>query len=182
VDENLCTGILQLRSHINRLRPGLAVDLERVLHVRGHSVEHWSRLHRYIHVRHITDLWRGVGLGEDCFAEIPSNLLLVDFERGYEVDVFDLVGSEAWVHQPGDEAVFFRRILPVVLDALYQRACTVSNPGECDLDRSHLRYVPRPPPTPSYYNPRSPYVVPGLFCILVICQYDLLLFRVCSLI
>ena len=114
--------------------------------MRGHSVEHWSRLHRYIHVRHITDLRRGVGLGEDCFAEIPSNLLLVDLERGYEVDVFYLVGSEARMHQPGDEAIFFWRILPIVLDALNQGACTVSNPGECDLDRYHLRTVSKPYP------------------------------------
>src|SRR5436309_2545775 len=122
VDENLRTRILQLRSYINRLRPRLAIDLERVLHVWRHPVEHRSRLDRDIHVRHITDPRRGVGLGEDRLAEIPSNLLLVDLECGYEVDVLDLVGSEARMHQPDGETILLRRTLPVVLDALYQGA------------------------------------------------------------
>ncbi len=76
---------------------------------------------------------------EDGFAQVCSNLLLIHLERCDEGDVLDLVGSETGMHETGCETVLAGGVLPVVLYALDKRAGAIPNPGECDLDLSHLQ-------------------------------------------
>src|SRR5207302_7889338 len=94
---------------------------------------------RYHPVRDVAGLPGTVPFFEDCFAQVPFNLLLVSPERSNERNVLDFVGFETGMHEAGCETVLSRRVLPVILYPLDECAGTISNPGECDLDLSHLR-------------------------------------------
>src|SRR5207237_2851755 len=127
------------RGHIDRFSLGLAVDVKGLLHVWRYTVECRARLHCDIHVWDVADLWGRIWLGEDCLAKVCANLLPVHLKRGDERNVLDLVGSETGMHEAGCETVLSRRVLPVILYPLDECAGTISNPGECDFDLSHLR-------------------------------------------
>src|SRR5207253_10630830 len=139
VDEYFRARVFELRGHIHGFCPRFTVDVKGLFHVWRNTVEYWAGLDRDIHVRNIADLRGGVRFREDGFAQVSSNLLLVDLESSDEGNVLHLVRSETGMHETGCETVLGRWVRPVVLYALYEGAGAVSHPGECDLDLSHLR-------------------------------------------
>ncbi len=71
------------------------------LHVWRYTVEYRAWLDCDIHVWNVTDLRSNVRFREDGFAQVRSNLLLVNLEGGDESNVFDFVRSETGMHEPG---------------------------------------------------------------------------------
>src|SRR5207244_12645412 len=88
-------------------------------------------------IRQITDLHKTVRLSENNLAQMPADLLFVNLESCNEGNVFDRVVSELRMHEPRCEAILGRRILPIILNALYQGARTVANASKGNLDLSH---------------------------------------------
>src|SRR6266516_3216984 len=101
VDKNFGARVFELCRNIHGLRSRFAVDVKGLFHVWRYTIEYRARLHCDIHVGDVADLRRAVRFCEDGFAEVPSNLLLVNFEGGDEGNVLVLVGSETRMHEPG---------------------------------------------------------------------------------
>src|SRR2546425_9409535 len=71
----------------------------------------------------------------DRLGQVAPDLALVDVERGRELDVADVVGPEARVHQAGDELAV-RGVL-VVLDALDEGRRAIADADDGDSNGSH---------------------------------------------
>ena len=110
-----------------RLLAGLAVVL-------AEPVEGRTALHRDTEVRHLAELDRVVLAGEHGLADVDADLVGVDVERGDELDVADVVAAELDVHEAGHP--LGRIGVPVVLDALEQRAGAVADTGDGEADRT----------------------------------------------
>src|SRR5437879_6387921 len=105
--------------------------------MRCNPIQYRTRLHCHIHVWDIADLHNTVRLGKNRLTQISTDLLLVDLEGSDEGNVFDRVVAELGMHEPCGKAVLGRRILPIILNALYQGARTVANSSKGNLDLSH---------------------------------------------
>ena len=82
--------------------------------------------------RNVTDLDRVVLAGPDGISKVESHLLAVDVEGGHELDVPYVVATEVDVHQAGHELA--RIGVAVVVDALHQRCCAVTDAHNGDSD------------------------------------------------
>jgi hypothetical protein len=81
---------------------------------------------------HASELDRVVLPREDRVGEILADLLLVDIDRGDELDVLDVIAAEIDVHQAGDDLV--GRGVLVVLDALDEGRGAVADADDGDAD------------------------------------------------
>jgi hypothetical protein len=94
-----------------------------------------AALHGHAERGHVADLDGVVLAGDDRGGEVLADLLRVDVEGGDELDVGDVVGAEADVHQPGHGRRLVR--VAVVVHALHQRGGAVADADDGDLDGSH---------------------------------------------
>src|SRR2546427_2013112 len=137
IHQNIGLRIAQLLRHINGFRPLLVIHVEDLPHMRRNPIEYGTRFHRHVHVWHIADLHDTVRLRENRLAKVPADLFLVDLEGGNEGNVLDRVVAELGMHESCGKAILGRRILPIILNALYQGARTVANASKGNLDLSH---------------------------------------------
>ena len=75
---------------------------------------------------------RVVRLGEDRLRQVLADLVLVDVERGHELDVADVVAAEVDVHQARDEVAILG--VGVVVAALDEAAGAVADADDGDAD------------------------------------------------
>ena len=80
----------------------------------------------------VGELDRVVLAGEDRLGQILADLVGVDVEGGAELDVAHVVAAEVDVHQAGHGLA--RVGVPVVLDALHERARAVADADDRDAD------------------------------------------------
>ena len=85
-----------------------------------------------IQLRHLLEHVGVVGLGVDRLGEVLADLVLVDVERGHELDVADVVAAQVDVHQARHELIV-RGVL-VVVAALDQAAGAVADAHDGDAD------------------------------------------------
>src|SRR5437899_4021832 len=128
---------MELLRHINGFGPGLVIHVEDLPHMRRNPIQNRTRFHRHIHIRHITDLHNTVRLSEHGLTQIPTDLLSVNLEGCNEGNVFDRVVAELGMHESCRKAILAGRILPIILNALYQCTRTVADSSQCDFDLAH---------------------------------------------
>ena len=114
--------------------PGALVD--ELAEVLAEPVMRHAAVHRHAQMRDVGELDRVVLAGPDRLRQVLADLLLVDVERGDELDVAHVVAAEIDVHEARDDVVLAR--VAVVLDALDQRAGAVPDSDDGD---SHLAVV-----------------------------------------
>ena len=88
----------------------------------------------HVQVWHVGELDGVVLAGPDRLGEVLADLVLVDVERGAELDVAHVVAAEVNVHQAGHGGVGIGVL--VVLDSLDQGGGTVA-----DADDGHAHLV-----------------------------------------
>jgi len=81
-------------------------------------------------LRHVGELHRVVGLGEDGLAEVLAHLVLVDVDGGHELDVTHVIAAHHGVHETGDEVGLLGVL--VELHALYERRGAVADADDRD--------------------------------------------------
>ena len=121
-DEHVRLGVLEDPDDVGGLPRGLG-DL--LLQVLAEPVVGHAAMDLDPEVRDIRELVGVVLTREDRRREILPDLLLVDVERGGELDVADVVPAEVHVHQAGH--LLGRVRILVVLDALHERARAVAD-------------------------------------------------------
>ena len=132
-DQDVSAGPAQHRSHVDRLERGLLDGLAVVL---AQSVERRAPQHRDAELADRGEADGVVLTGEDGLTEVQSHLGRVDVEGGHELDIADVVAAEADMHQT--RHALGRVGVPVVLDALHQRAGAVAHSSDGDPDlRAH---------------------------------------------
>ena len=87
-------------------------------------------------VRDVGELDRVVLAAHDRLREILADLLVVDVERGDELDVAHVVAAEVDVHQARHELVVGG--VAVVVDALHERGGAVADSHDGDADAAIL--------------------------------------------
>src|SRR5207245_3692391 len=87
-------------------------------------------------LRHVRELHGVVGAREDRLREVESNLLLVDVERGDELDVAHVVAAQVDVHQTRHGRL--GRSVAIVVNSLHQRRRAVAH---TDYRDAHLAVV-----------------------------------------
>src|SRR5204863_9127526 len=100
--------------------------------------------------RHVAELHGVVGPGENRLREVEPDLVLVDVERGDELDVADVVAAQVDVHQARDG--FLGRRAAVVMNPLDQRGGAVANPHD---GHSNLVVSPGAMTIPGAHAPTS---------------------------
>ena len=93
-----------------------------------------AALNGHVQMRNVRESDGIIGFGEDCLAEVLSDLVPVDVERGGEFDVADVIAAQFGMHQPGNEAVF--RCIIVIPDTLNERRCAVADADDGNPDFS----------------------------------------------
>jgi hypothetical protein len=88
--------------------------------------------HGHAEIRHLLEHIGVVGLLVDRLRQVLADLVLVDVERGHEIDVPDVVAAQVDVHQARHELVV-RGVL-VVVATLDQAAGAVANAHDRDPD------------------------------------------------
>jgi hypothetical protein len=83
------------------------------------AVVRHASLHRHATRRHVGEAEGIVRLRIDRLGQVLADLIYVDVERRYEVDVADVIPAEDRVHQAGDLVARLRVL--VELDALDER-------------------------------------------------------------
>src|SRR5437867_5004461 len=128
-DEHVGLALLEDADDVRGFAGRLLDDVGQVLAdaVMGHAS-------LYLHARpwHFRELHRVVRLGEDRVREVEADLVLVDVERGHELDVPDVVAAEVDVHQARDRLL--GRGVAVVVHALNERGGAVAHPDDGDAD------------------------------------------------
>jgi len=101
---------------------GLLDDLRKVLAeaVVGHAAGDGDAL-----VGHVAELHGVVGRGEDGLAEVLAHLVLVDVDRGHELDVAHVIAADHRMHETGHE-IGLPGVL-VELHALHERRGAVAD-------------------------------------------------------
>ena len=94
-------------------------------------------------VRHLLEDVGVVRLLVDRLGQVLADLVLVDVERGHELDVADVVAAQADVHQPRDELVVLGVL--VVVAPLDEAAGAVADADDRDPDLA-VRTTTRPGP------------------------------------
>ena len=128
-DHHVDLALLEDAHHV-RGRPGrLLDDLREVLAepVVGHAPVHLD-----IQLRHLLEHVGVVGLGVDRLGEVLADLVLVDVERGHELDVADVVAAQVDVHQARHELIVHGVL--VVVAALDEGAGAVADADDGDAD------------------------------------------------
>ena len=122
-------ALLEDADDVGRRAGRLLDDLREVLPeaVVGHAA-----LDRDAEVRDLLEDVRVVGLLVDRLREVLADLVLVDVERGHELDVADVVAAQVDVHQPRDEVVVVGVL--VVVAALDEAARAVADADDRDAD------------------------------------------------
>ncbi len=129
-DDDVGLRVLEDLDDVGRLARRLRDLLREVL---AEAVVRHAAVDRHVEVRDVGELDRVVLAGPDRLGEVLADLLLVDVERGGELDVADVVAAEVDVHEARDSAV--RVGVLVVLDALHERVGAVAH---ADDRNAHL--------------------------------------------
>ncbi len=137
-DHDVGSGVLEELDDVVGRTGRLLDDLGEVL---PQAVVRHAPRHAHPEIRHVAELVGVVRLREDGLGDVPPHLVLVDVDRGRELDVTDVVTAEIDVHESRHERIG-RRVL-VVLHSLHKggRAVPQSDDRYSDLVLlSHERY------------------------------------------
>ena len=128
-DEDVGLRVLQQLDDVAGLARRLLDDLGEVL---AEAVVRHAALDDDVLLGHARELDRVVLTGEDRVGEVLADLLLVDVNRGDELDVLDVVPAEIDVHQAGDHLIGGSVL--VVLNALDEGRGAVADADDGDAD------------------------------------------------
>ena len=78
-----------------------------------------------------------VGIREYCGVDILADLALVDIKSRNDFYVSGCVSSDFPVHQANG---IIRALISVIIDPLYERTGTISQPGYRNFDFMHICY------------------------------------------
>ena len=95
-DDHVGLGLLQDADDVRGLARRLVDDIGEVF---ADAVVGHAALDLDTHLRHVRELHGVVGLGVDRLRQVEPHLVLVDVERGHELDVLDVVAAELDVHE-----------------------------------------------------------------------------------
>ena len=128
-DHHVDLALLEDADHVRRLAGRLLDDLGQVL---AQAVVGHAPLDLDAQLGHLLEHVGVVGLGVDRLGQVLADLVLVDVERGHELDVADVVAAQVDVHQARDEVVGLGVL--VVVAALDEAAGAVADAHDRDAD------------------------------------------------
>ncbi len=121
-DHHVGLRLLQDADYVRGFAGRLLHDFGEVL---ADAVVGHAALDFHAGARHVRELHGVVGLCEYGLGEVEPHLVLVDVERGDELDVTDVIAAEVNVHQPRHG--LFGRCVAVVVHALDERRGAVAD-------------------------------------------------------
>src|SRR5690554_1725296 len=107
-------------------------------HMLGNAVHNWAHFHLDPGRRNIAlEYRRAVWFGEDGFGHVLSNFAGIHVKRSYNTNVLRTDATDFPVHQAADIG---GRAIPIIVQALYERTCTIAETDDGDFDHVFLSF------------------------------------------